>query len=167
MDIREWPLDKLMQLPDWCYGSRWAIITNIRVAGVETLQWLVKDPLPDKIILWELGTFRCTVPAIYSWIKFSLGDHEPKNAADFDTFEPLFWGDLNNEVKSGAIYLNPTETIQISMKRGIETKNKQFAIQTYNAHASSYMVVSAKFIISSIPTEVPDWLFSGQGKGLL
>jgi len=96
MDISNWSIDRIMQLPDWCFGRKWNLITSYNVAKDTTEQWLVKQSLPERIVLWEFGQVNAIGEYHGAYIIPALGDHDPANKAEFDAFERIFKGDLEN-----------------------------------------------------------------------
>lgn len=160
MDIRDWPLDQIMQLPDHCFGRRWPIVTSRNIAPTIIDEWLVKTSVPDKCVLWELSATSAPLTTLGAYCKFALGDHEPANDAEFNAFERIIQGDLDNATMEGAIYADRYCSLTIRMKNLLLPQGRRFAVQAHNPHATTTVPVTFFFIISSIPTEVPDWLLS-------
>lgn len=163
MDVRNWGMAKLMQLPDWCFGSRWNVVSCNTVAVGQTEQWIVDTPVPDTIVLWSIRVFGSQGDIATSWMKFAIGDHEPANDGEFDAFDRLFPGDLDRSVQEGAIPVVKYSMLEFTMRKPIQMDGRRFAIQMSNNHGSVGSFLAWVFEISSIPTEVPDWLVSGQG----
>jgi len=166
MDVRDWGMAKLMQLPDWCFGERWPIITCNTVAVGQTEQWIVEKPVPDRIVLWSVRVFGSQGDIATSWIKFALGDHEPANDAEFDAFERLFKGDFDRSIQEGAFPVVKYADISMTMRKPLEMNGRRFAIQMSNNHGSVSSFLAYVFEVSSVPSEVPDWLISDQANEL-
>ena len=160
MDIRDWPIDRIMQLPDWCFGRRWLVLSCYSIIQATTAQWLVDDPLPERTVLWGFGIQGQYSPSSTSWLKLALGDHEPANDAEFDAFDRLFHGQLDNATEEGAIWLGWHSSVWWPMRKPLETAGKRFACQSANTHATVSTRLNLGFLISSVPKEVPDWLIS-------
>lgn len=90
MDIRDWPLDQIMQLPDSAFGRRWPIgIANAASTIFESFD-ISESPLPEWCVIWEV-CFGPGVETAYPWrVELSLGDQLPANIAQFLVLEPLF-----------------------------------------------------------------------------
>lgn len=162
MDVSKWNFDKVMQLPDWCFGRRWPILSTNIVTPANKVQWIVAKGVPDKIVLWELRVFGSMGDITSSWFKVAIGSNRPASDAQFDSFEKLFPGDYDKPQEENAIPVAKYQPMVISMRRPIDMSGKRFVIQIENNHASVGMRLCFVFVISSIPKEVPDWLFSGQ-----
>lgn len=160
MDIRDWPLDRIMQLPDHCFGRRWPIITSRVIAGTAVDEWLVEAPLPDKCILWSTLVQFISEAFTDNYFKLALGDHEPANDAEFDAFERVVSGDYENATDEGAVYVIVNILMGFSCRLPLFPQGRRFAIQASNAHPVTPGYFTAIFIVSSIPTEVPDCLLS-------
>jgi len=161
MDIRKWPIDKIMQLPDWCFGSRWQIISSRDVAADTTDEWLAKPSLPEYIVLWRIAVTGYVNGGVRNIVKFAIGDHEPASDAEFDEFERIFKGDLENAVAEGGIMLHNYVALDLRMRMPIHSMGRNFAVQFTNGHETGWSNPVFSFEISSFPTEVPDWLISG------
>lgn len=160
MDIRNWGLGQIMQLPDSCFGRRWLVITSRDIGTDATDEWLVNQPLPDRLVLWHISVGGLIPVAVRSWFKFALGDHEPANDAEFDAFQRLFPGDLDNTIEEGAILLGNIKPGELRCRMPLDVAGRRFAVQVNNKHESAIMHLRIAFTISSIPTEAPDWLVS-------
>ena len=160
MDIRDWSLDKIMQLPDCCFGRRWLVsCAEYSVADTDVFA-IVKTGVPDRAVIWELCVsvyFSMTMSVI---IEFAWADTLPTTGAQWSALQKMFpcqgvqdgvdfnlfggaGGDLvfrRLKVVSPASSLKPCVRID-----GLTTPVKG---------------VCASLIVSSIPKEVPDCLFS-------
>jgi len=87
MDIRKWPLDQILQLPDHCFGRRFPV----GVAGnpfAQTISYEISDiALPEVCVLWELAFWSWSTDAQLISVVLKLGDQIPANAAQFDALE--------------------------------------------------------------------------------
>jgi len=155
-----------MQLPDECFGRRWAVISSHQIAADATDEWLVKQPLPDGCVLWGLRVIQGGSEAGVHWVKIALGDNEPVSDATFDAFERLFPGDFDNAAEEGAIYFMYPSPVDMQLRMPIVSMGRRFAVQAHNGNNLVIMNMCVVFLISSIPTEVPDCLLSGQGRSL-
>jgi len=166
MDIRNWPLGRIMQLPDECFGRRWPIITSREIAMGATDEWLVKPALPERCVLWDFAMQQCGVAAGIHWFKVALGDNEPASDAAFDAFERLWPGDFENTVEEGGMFFMYPPRLVIPSRMPIVSMGRTFAVQVHNGNGVENLYVNIVFVVSSIPTEVPDCLLSGPGRSL-
>lgn len=166
MRIDNWPLGKIMQLPDCVFGRRWPVFTSQNIAGAATNQWMVEDPLPDRCVLWKICITNLGDVTDAAVVKFAIGNHEPANDAEFDAFPRLFPGNFDEPAFEGGIYLMRYSYPIIFCRMPIMTSGNRFVVQLQNRHATVMIRCTIIFEISSIPTEVPDWLISGPGGNL-
>ncbi|GAJ03313.1 unnamed protein product, partial [marine sediment metagenome] len=54
MDVSKWSIDRIMQLPDWCFGKRWWVGTYIGPAADEVNYFLIPESVPDVFVLWDV-----------------------------------------------------------------------------------------------------------------
>ncbi|MBA7562200.1 hypothetical protein ES708_03849 [subsurface metagenome] len=162
MNIRDWSLDRIMQLPDACFGQQWPI----GLAGQPLLDTPAFDiseaALPDTTVIWEVLTWTAHVPTVPVIIEIYLGDHLPATDAEFRAMEPLFSGvrDVNNRPSSFEANRNMFLAVsRIKMAAKAQGRRLVARFSTDNATAIDSHVI---LVVSSIPTEVPDWLCSGR-----
>ncbi len=86
MDIRNWPLDRIMQLPDHCFGRRWPITLLTPVVQTVTYYDISEMALPEKCVIWELVFYGYGVLGgeLTGW-SFALGDVLPTTADKIGT----------------------------------------------------------------------------------
>jgi len=156
-----------MQLPDWCFGRRWPIITTFSIAPDSSIQYIVDQPLPDRIVIWSIGAWGNANATANTSVKYALGDHPPATQAEFDAFERLFKGDLDNVGEEGGIRLTASTMMKMTMRMEVRPQGRRFAIWMHNGHATVTQRITSVIEISSMPTEVPDWLVSGLDKNQL
>lgn len=166
MDIRNWPLARILQLPDWCFGRRWPIMLRLEL-GVAATGYLISDmALPDRCVLWEVIIKSIAVNAAQvsgrAEVQVALGDQLPAGAtaaAIFAAYENMFPGveGLRNAIPSIG-RLSKLRTVYHAQGRRVVVFFDNRSTQTRD-----FIVV---MVFSSIPTEVPDWLISGAGRSL-
>ena len=160
MNIRDWPLDRIMQLPDHCFGRRWPIIFSLK-EPYELYFYISEMALPDYCVLWELYVCSSGVAAVGPpptlWdvdVSFKLGDRLPANLVEFTAMEDIFTG--ADEIVNGNRVVRPV--LNLSMRMSIHSAGRRVVVRVdqtgYNAP------VSIGLVISSIPMEVPDCLLS-------
>lgn len=160
MDIRNWSLDQVMQLPDHCFGRRWPIVL-IKTALGPGVAWDISDmALPEQCVIWEVFWWINADEFMDYLIDMRLGDHLPAAAGEFIVMEPLFrdFGLHTNNGYSivpawnGAFY-------RLSVRMPIAAAGRRLVVQFYNTLSGS-VYGGAGIVISSIPKEVPDCLLS-------
>lgn len=160
IDIRNWPIDQIMQLPDEAFGQKWQIITNEQVAGGATDVWMASEKVPDTIVLWEIRVhgIRTSIPA--GGFKFAIADQIPADEDAFDLGERIFKGSLDNTVEEGMInYGNPDSALVIPMRKHVVMGGKRFTVWFKNT-AGNVNETTVMFLISSIPRSLGEWMLS-------
>ena len=160
MDIRKWGLDRIMQLPDGCFGRRWPIIFSGTIVSGAKGYFISELALPERSVIWQLffwcpaigglETFNLSIFAAYA-----IGDQLP-SAAIWPTLEPLFQGVDRVIIPTGAFY---AFTGVLNMKVPVMTSGRRICLRVQNSSTISLLCCSG-LVISSVPNEVPDCLLS-------
>ena len=162
MDIRNWGLDKVMQLPDWCFGRRWPIFCRV-TAGEGSQLWDISElKLPDVCVVWEFGAWIARSSFEVDTFRLALGRFLPATAAQMDALEPLFNG-LGAQ-GPGPRQIDAHRSGQLRMENlrmPVQAQGKNLILEATEATDKSG-TIQVYIVISSIPTEVPDWLALGQ-----
>ncbi|MBA7630461.1 hypothetical protein ES703_37983 [subsurface metagenome] len=161
MNVSRWSLDKLMQLPDWCFGKRWWIGEYIGTTAAELVYFTIKDRLPDRFVLWSMlvqGTDREAGTGINLTIK--LADR----AFDDDSFwnaDRLFH-QIASEGMVYEFFLDVNGYFYLPYIRSAhESKNNRIcgAFKVRNEETPCENQIA--MLISSVPREVPNWVVLG------
>ncbi len=157
MDIRNWGIDKIMQLPDSMFGRRWPIMFADNIDTTVRSFYISEIALPEMFVIWEVFGW---VPAIGGVIptplniffSFKLGDQLPTELT-YGAMEPLFRG-VNNIIIGERAFL-PFSGV-LHLRQPVQSSGRRICFRAYNAMAGS-MNFQTGIVISSVPTEVPDW----------
>ena len=166
MNIDNWPMDRIMRLPDWCFGRRWWIRDYMggTAGGIEFR--LGDEQLPDKFVVWGVLT-ACRAPNCLEAIRLTvrLSDHAPSGVADVNSMERLLKG-ISIPTITYELYVNQNGVYWIGGQRQIiESAGRKLAYTSNGDQAITYEM-TVGVLISALPKEVPDWLISGQGRNL-
>ena len=160
MDISKWPLNKIMQLPDHCFGRRFSIILGGRVDTGVTTFLLSELALPDVCVLHEIsfhgsaeGLDR-SIPSFQASIK--LSDQVFVLAADVALLDDLLTG--VDERMAGVAYVrSPLHLTRLRLP--IFAQGRRVLARVHESlSVAGYF--SLGLVFSSIPKEVPDCLVS-------
>jgi len=166
MNIDNWPMDRIMRLPDWCFGRRWWIGEYMGATDGKINYRLGDEGLPDKFVLWGLLT-SCRAPVCLQAIRLTirLAEHTPASMEDANTMERLLKG-ISRAGIGYELYVNQNGVTWINCERQlIESAGRKLALVSNGDQAIAYEM-TVGVLISSLPKEVPDWLISGQGQNL-
>jgi len=166
MRTDDWPMDRIMRLPDWCFGRRWWIGVYCGEVGGGVAYFISQEQLPDKFVVW--GVLICTrSPSCLEAMRVTirLGDHVPVNIADVIAMERLFKG-ISTPGIAYEFYTDSNGVDWIPAERQlVESAGRRLAIASNGDQAIAYEM-TVGVLISAMPKEVPDWLISVQGQNL-
>ena len=160
MDIRDWPLSQIMQLPDNCFGRRWAIIFTQACEGITIYRWISETALPNRCVLWELwinGESIITAgPDLDFPIFLKLGDQEPTTDAIVTGMAELL-PDSDEQTDNNRVYRPNLHLVNLRLP--IDAQGRRVVVRV-NCLEDRAMQLVIALVFSSIPTEVPDCLLS-------
>ena len=165
LDISGWSLDKIMQLPDHAFGRRYLIITRQELAAGATVRWLVKDPLPDRFILWSIrmGGFNESDEDL--GFRFAFGSEDPADVAAFDRLREVFPGDFDDPGEKSLITMARGVHRDMRMRIPFNSNGERFVVSGVNGGGTLVARPTIEFEISSIPRGVGEWLVYPEGTG--
>lgn len=155
IDIRNWPLDKIMQLPDWVFGAKFYNGHFGNQVGGGSTYYKFPTPLPDRIVLWDIiGSVAPETGVTYVLAGWGLGSEVPTAAtwrrgdrllANFVQINEAF--DISMPV-GNIMHLGPVRLPIVTGKRHI-TAN-------YSSQGGNEPEIHVTAVISAIPNEIPD-----------
>jgi len=161
MDVSKWPLHKIMQLPDWCFGQRWWVGTYVGTAADAVSYFLIEESVPDKFVLWDVIV--CTTghtAAKQANVTFRLCRQAP-TAGNIKTMRRLMTN-LGNRTQTYDAYLPPVALTHMGpMRNIIEAQNDQIGGALKLPSETATVENAVACLISGIPKEVPDWVVLG------
>lgn len=167
MDISQWGIGRIMQLPDCVFGRRWPIIFTLHAAAEGSQYFISEIALPDVCVLWELYGFSSplgsAVTPPLSVTSIMLGDQLPTTDAEMALMEPLLPGadELVANMRSTRGRLELTR-----LKVPISAQGRRVVVR-FQVGSIVPVVLALGLVFSSVPKEVPDWLISGPGRSQL
>lgn len=159
MDIRNWPIDQIMQLPDFCFGRRWAVGLGFTLAGAGAVYDISKLDLPDRIVIWGVAVVSEGSPTATNHLGLALGDIVSTSDAEFNALEQLFRGIQAADNETGQFESVTVNADALPRIREPVITNGRKLIGRVIRHTGASVGCTVNLIISSIPTEVPDCLF--------
>ena len=161
MDISKWPIDKIMQLPDWCFGRRWVVFAS-RIANGAVTNWDMSElTFPNKGVIWQVNIHpvMCTYFTLY--YRLALGFQLPTTTAQMDLLSPLLngFGEQGAEPRKIRAYSN-CGAFDLRMRNPMDFQGKRLILQVTGV-AEKQALINVAVVVSSLPKEIPDWLSSG------
>lgn len=166
MDIRNWPLDRIMQLPDCCFGRKFLVCLSALSKNSVAAFDISEVGLPERCVLWELSFWVDGNISGNDWFRLALGDQLPTTAAQVDALEPLIFGLGRQGAEPKRLLIRREQSlIRFTLRMPIAAIGRRPVLHyftTVSIDSFLYVVL----LVSSIPKEVPDWLISGAGRSL-
>ena len=158
MNIYDWPIQKKMLLPDYCFGRRWPIGVSERCKLAEYGYAISPEALPEITVIWELLIWMSSTDPGAAWFGFRLGDQLPANDAEYLGMEDLFpFYDFITEDRS-SLWGSPTTNLSVRrLKMPVRTLGRRLVVR-FGSNATAYQQCFAGIVVSSVPTEIPDCL---------
>ena len=158
MSIKDWPLHKIMQLPDEAFGARWPVGIEVTINGAEGNWGICQAALPEWTVIWELYLIATTADSTAARIKLALGDQMPVTQAAFDAMEVVFPGIISSPGVQGDFQFGGGSRGSLTrLRTPIHTAGRRF-VADYNVEKGVPEMGIIIIVISSLPTEVPEWL---------
>lgn len=157
MDISNWSLDRIMQLPDHMFGRRWLV--SITCYGHDQItDWgTTLASMPERFVIWDMHLQRAfkSVDSLY-WT-FRLGDVVPANAAEFNAMELLFPDITGTLFGRSSFTVDYTECPHFhSLRMPIQGSGRKIVGECFFNAVSPDEHLQAIFTISSIPRTI-EW----------
>lgn len=163
MNIEKWDIDKIMRLPDWCFGRKFLLSCDARAYSEAYAFDISKVGLPDRAVMWELLVVPYNYSSTNNWIRLAVGDKVPASAAEMLLLDPLIMGFGYGNEEPRKIYLvSNLQIFTMSLRTPSLGNGRRLILEAY-AEADKIAWVRVTLLVSSIPKEVPDWIYSGQG----
>lgn len=158
MDISRWPLDKIMQLPDHCFGRKWWVGTYVGTTADAPNYFLIEESVPDIFILWDvlIATAGHTA-GTHTNVTFRLCAQAP-TGANIKTFRRLL-RNFSTRIQMYDLHLPPMGLVHVGpMRNVINAGNDRIggAFKIVAETANCEGVVAC--LISGIPRDIPDYL---------
>jgi len=158
MDIRNWPMNRIMQLPDCCFGRRWLVACAAETAEAGDEYAIVGAGMPDRAVIWEINvTMEFAITQVVG-LEFAWAERLVTTAAEWSGLQKMFpcqgqkdGADYNFWASSGS------SVITANLKLPSPALGKRPSVRLDDGSTSG-KDVTVYFTISSLPTEVPDWL---------
>ena len=161
MDIRHWGLNRIMQLPDHCFGRRFLVSSNMNVLAAQRVWDISEVALPDVCVIWELVIMVAGTFGTFLWVQIALGDQLPAAVATFDALDPLFMGLGEQGAEPRTIRVEADNVLHLDrLRMPVAAQGRRLVVEmtTDDGITASGMVA---IVVSGVPKEVPDWLVSG------
>lgn len=158
MDIRNWSLNKILQLPDHCFGPRWWVGDYMgSTTGVVTYK-LGGEALPHRFAVWGV-LVSARSPACLEALRLSirLAGSAASSTATAKLQRRLLDG-ISHHDTLYELNPNPNGMTWIGCERQIvEPSGGRLSLIANGDQVIAYEM-TVGVLISAVPAEIPDWL---------
>jgi len=160
MDVRNWPLERKMALPDYCFGRRYPVCVSLDLETDET-DWDISEvALPDIAVVHELCIDAAGGFGNSGLLRLALGDQLPTVLAEMARLQPLFAGLGLQGPEPRQRRINFGASLSWSRLRvPVAAQGRRLVMELVTV-APNIMAVNVCIVVSALPTEVPDCLIS-------
>lgn len=150
-----------MQLPDYCFGRRFCVCAEGK-SDAAAMSWDISEvAFPEHFVLWELLVSLSPIDYRVATIRLAFGDQLPTDLATMNVLEPLIPGLGIDGPEPRFIALPPPYSmISLPLRTPLKPSGRRLVLEVVSAVAATGRV-QVICVVSSIPTEAPDWLVSG------
>ncbi len=164
IDIQHWPLDRIMQLPDHCFGRRFPVCL-CPSSSSDVPGWDISEiALPETCVIWDLVMWVELVTVALTSFRLALGDQLPTTTAQMDALDPLFPGLGHQGAEPRQVLFGAANVPIVSMLRLPVRSGGRRPVAEVIVAGPDPGYLDVILVVSSIPTEVPDWLISGRDR---
>jgi hypothetical protein len=158
MDISNWGLHKIMQLPECCFGRRFLVSCTV-TGGDAAAAWDISEiALPERCVLWEIRGFCDAAAADITSFRLALGDQLPVTTAIMDGLEPLINGLGAQGPGPRAIVPSLDGRMQWNrLRQNIHAASRRLILEATGAQGKT-PTITVGIVISGVPRSIPDMI---------
>lgn len=161
MNIENWSIEKKMQLPEWCYGTKYVISAAARILGVGPEYDISELSFPDVAVIWQVAITHVISNSFDNYFRVGLAMQIPTTAAEMNQSMELLpgYGTKGSKPRIMNSY-SPHKHEKFECKIPIKPQGRKLVVEVV-AVATKEIAIRMAVVVSSIPKEVPDWVVSG------
>ena len=166
MDISNWGVDRILSLPDCCFGPRFLVAVSHHSTSSSTFWHLSEIALPEKFVIWEFYLITADRSTNVDYARLAIGDTLPTSSAEMDAHEPLFSGLGFVGFRPRRIHLSvPAPIFFRKLRQPVSAGGRRIILEVSTGGSTTTDVLMG-IVVSSFPKDIPEWLFSALGKSL-
>ncbi len=159
MDLRNWPFESIMQLPDHCFGRREMLQLAVDLSGAGSVYAINLAGLPDKMVIWEVNVAARAVVASTIHVGLALGEQLPVSDAEYNALELVFPNVISSDDDRGEFEVCVNSAFSITKVRFPVLAQGRRLIAKFTRHQGNATEGVITVVYSSIPNEVPQCRF--------
>ena len=160
MRIDNWGMGAKMMLPDELFGRRFLVSCTVE-GGSEAAAWDMSEiAFPEHAVIWEFRVFSELTAADLISVRVALGDQLPTSQAMMTALEPLVAGLGAQGPDPRIMGLSLDGRLEFTQLRfGMASAGRKLVLEVMGAQGKTPRV-TVGVVVSSVPREVPEWLYS-------
>ncbi|MBA7613792.1 hypothetical protein ES703_21048 [subsurface metagenome] len=156
MNISNWPLGRIMALPDHMFGRRFPVWCYNHSFIANTTWDIAEVAFPEVFVIWEFCINYWLSVDKTSTIRIGIGDQLPTTAAMMNVLEPLLPGFGSEAPVLRAFTLGGYGNLCVrNMKMPVRASGRRLVLEV-NSEADSSTYVNLGVVVSGVPREIPD-----------
>jgi len=156
MNISDWPLQRVMELPDHLFGRRFLISCLSNVEAQATVWNISEVPFPELTVIWELQLITWEIENTRTIFRIAMGDQLPLNVGMMDLLEPVFPGFGLDGPEPRFIHSRDLQGTHLTrLKHPVRVSGRRLVCEFENTYAYS-STMGVLMVVSSVPRSVPD-----------
>lgn len=161
VNIQRWPVEKKLQLPDWCFGRRYLVTCTVK-AKQGAHGWDISEvAMPEACVVWEYCARYDGDPDTTGYFWLALGDQLPVTQAIFRALDPMFMGLGVQGPDPRMIRMSGTSGVHYDRLRiPVATMGRRLVLMV-EGQETGFGTVEVGLVVSGMPKEVPEWVISG------
>jgi len=164
MNVSQWGIGQLMQLPDCFFGSRFGVFVGLNFTAPGTNWDISEIAIPEKCVIWEVHASACPFMGTVADFRLALGDQLPTNTAMMDLLEPLLPGLGLQGAEPRQFSVGGSMGVHlVNLRKPLVSMGRRLVLEVVMG-AGDVTDMKVDIVVSSMPTEVPDCLLSGLDK---
>jgi len=158
MDVSQWPMGRILQLPDHVFGARYVVSASIYVIADSTLWDISEVAMPDRGVIFEIEVVGTGAFGKSAMLRMALGDQLPTDVGMMDVLDPLIMGLGYQGPEPRSVYICTSQGFHLRrLRMFVPAQGRRLVIETVSA-AGMELGVAVNVVVSGCPKEVPDCL---------
>lgn len=162
MDISKWTPDEILCLPDFVFGRKFPVFCTVIANSTFWQADISERGFPDPCVLWQVSFLVSRQSGNTIWFRLGMSESLPASEEEFMTLQPFLHGlgETGPEPRKIITYMYGAAWC-LDLKTFMRTSGRRLCACAA-ASVAGYVFLHVAAIVSCVPKEVPDWVFSGQ-----
>lgn len=152
-------LAEAITLPDCCFGRIWPITLTVR-GEAGAVAWDISEiGLPEDFVIWEVSAWSPDIWTAADFFRLAIGDQLPVAVAEMNLLPPLIPGFGITGPEPRQIYFAGYAWMGVRRMKMNGRSGGGRIILEVDPGAATTKGLQIVVMVSSVPKEVPDWLY--------